>query len=118
MKDAEKKYCRDRVKAALAIKLDSLKKAHMSKPTGLSDKAKLELIRAQEVPLKRGARLDWTLDQAFDFSYQEKHNDPALNADTYNPAAAELKKQADQVVDEIMVGDPSAAVKAMREFCA
>lgn len=48
MKDAEKRYCRERVKAALTAKLEALKKDHMSKPAGLSAKEKLELIRCNE----------------------------------------------------------------------
>lgn len=117
MKDTEKRYCSSRVRETLKARLEALKKSHMAKPTGLTPKEKLDLIRNGDVDLRRGARLDWPLEQAFDFSWQEKNAEPVLNDDTYKPAAAELQREADKIVDEIMVGAEDKAVELMRKFC-
>ena len=114
MNHSQKKYAADRVNEIKRRKIEEIEAAHTSEAQRLSGAQKRELIEQGRVKLLdegAGGR-SWYC--AFDFS---KYESPSVfDRETAEPLIAAVTAEATRIIDELLLGDASEALEAIRRF--
>lgn len=114
MNHSQKKYAADRVNEIKLRKIKEITAAHTSKARLLSVEQKRELVERGAVNLLAGVNdcCRWT--NAFDFSGYEFPS--TFDRETAEPLIAAVTAEATRIIDELLLGDASEALEAIRRF--
>ena len=115
MKREQQFYSKQRVIETRTRKIDALRKKFTKPAKDASDAEKLKAIKGGDVSLRYGAKLSSPLSEAFDFDGLD-HSE-VLDRKAFDVAANEVRQKADKIMDEIMLGDATKAIKSVRQFC-
>lgn len=117
MNQTQKNYAMARIAQIQKDKMDAIKKKHtVSAGEPLGDSDKIKLIAGRKVNLKPDVRGYTDLRDAFDFSKFEKPS--KVDQAAIDRELAKLSVAADQVRDEIMLGDEEKAKDLIAKFAA
>ena len=106
-------YALDRVQRAVSAKFQRLTDLNTVLGGCFSDEQMLEAIRRGRAKLRDGVAVTTSLRKAFDFSKTEV----VLRSDKVRNAEKAIDAAADEVRDEIMLGDPCKALEMLHDFC-
>ena len=114
MNNSQKKYAADRVTGIKRRKIEEITAAHTSKALLLSVEEKRDLINAGAVKLLNGGDGYRCWCNAFDFSAYESPS--VFDRETAEPLIAAVTAEATRIIDELLLGDASEALEAIRRF--
>ena len=110
----QKKYAAGRVTGIKRRKIEKITAAHTSKALLLSVEEKRDLINAGAVKLLDEGERGRSWYCAFDFSEYESPS--VFDRKTAEPLIAAVTAEATRIIDELLLGDASEALEAIRRF--
>lgn len=117
MNQQQRKYARERVGVICAKKERELRKKHTTESVRLSRHERFKAFKNGDYTIKKGVSQEITsytdVMDIVDFKGEkkEKVNETALQKDL-----ASVREQANNIVDQIMLGDAEEAMKLIEEF--
>lgn len=121
MNQQQRKYAQERIDTLATRKVEAIKAANTSAAVVLTGADKLKLVKAGTVKIKEdmkasdfeGGRYNYVTN-FFDFSKHEK--DAVYNEAKAKPLIDKVVKAAQLAKDEIMLGEESQALAAIKAF--
>jgi len=115
MDQSQKRYAMQRVKDVLNAKQVELKKKFVVTQKEVTAEQKRDAVYNSDVELKKNFKLTDTVEGAYDFRRLKPANE--FDDKGFSLANILLRETASKVMDEIMLGDSTKALKLIQEFC-
>lgn len=121
MNQQQRNYVIKRVREILITKEKELRKSLTKNAIRITKRARLTLLQNDKVKIKSDSALsklnDWDLDYVscvFDFSEFEQPK--KFDDEKYKKKSLVIKKEANRIIDQLMVGDAKEALVLIKSF--
>jgi hypothetical protein len=120
MNQTQKVYIRKRIEGILQSKLAELRKKLTVQPKTLSPREKIDMIYTGKVKLKPRKDVPLNVSSSlyvthlYDFTKYETRG--GIDQEKFSKIYKTLKKEADTIIDNVMLGDAEEALKLIQNF--
>ena len=116
MNQQQRKYARERVEQIKRRRIQEIKEKHTKKSVLLSPTERLRALKKGEFSVRPGIYEVGTHARLCDVLAFKGERDPSRDDDAIARETAQIEREAGRIVDELMLGDATAALEAIREF--